>query len=487
MINVNTKIHDKFSIEFKVGFTGSEKDQLNDFSVNTWIFVPYSLDINRSTYGKEQFYHDVKSNIRLITPKYSLAGMAQSDSNPIRFVRSACQRLQVQHSDENLTECDFQLRIFAAIFKSALRNECKALLASPPSTEWHRRCAQLQLNIRQILDQYRECAVPDGSASHNVYLYADEYMSHLTDVQLSKIIKHLDDNFQADNQASRTQLTDFLLQERAYKTTKGYSHISEPSQPNNNELVYRHGLLKKNIESALYLRMDTAPDSNAAQEISFGAAAGIAMILSTLIALPFQKYLGNYPILIFIILVAAYIFKDRIKDFIRYRFAHRLKAKYYDNKTTINFKNSNIGWIKEGVDFINDKKTPSEVLAIRNRNDLESDNSIMWEQTILYRKQVHIENDKMRNHYQYDFVGINDILRLHIQQFTQKMDDPDVIIHSVDHSGDMQAIRAERLYHFHIVQQFVHNEQSEYRGFEITATRDGITECTETTRNNINH
>ena len=71
MINVNTKIHDKFSVEFKVGFAGSEQDSVNDFTVNSWIFVPYSLDINPSTYGKEQFYRDVKSNVRLITPMFT--------------------------------------------------------------------------------------------------------------------------------------------------------------------------------------------------------------------------------------------------------------------------------------------------------------------------------------------------------------------------------------------------------------------------------
>lgn len=482
MIKVNTKIHDKFSIEFKVGFTGSEQERLQDFTVNTWIFVPYSLDINRSTYSKEQFYHDVKSNIRLITPKYSLWEMSQSDANPFRFTHTACQRLYVQSSEENTTECDFQLRIFAAIFKSALRDECKILLSSPPSPKWHQQCEQLLHSIRQILDQYRLCSVPEQSKSHSVYGYADEYMSHLTDVQLSKIIRHLDNRDDADSKATHKKLTEFLLCERAYKTEKGYSHISEPDQPLNNELVYRHGLLKKNIESALYLRVDTAPDSNAAQEVSFGAAAGIAMILSTLIALPFQKFLGNYPILIFIILVGAYIFKDRIKDYIRYRFAHRLKAKYYDNKTTIHFKNSNIGWIKEGVDFIDDKKTPPRVLVLRNRNDLESDNTILDERTILYRKQVHIENDKMRNQYSYDFTGINDILRLHIQPFTQKMDDPTVLIHTVGQDGDLRTIPAERLYHLHIVQQFIHNEQSEYRGFKITATRDGIVECIEITQ-----
>ena len=73
MIDIKTKIHDKFSIEFKIGFSGRSKLRENNFSINSWIFIPNGLDINSSTYSNEQFYKDVKSNIRLITPRYFCA------------------------------------------------------------------------------------------------------------------------------------------------------------------------------------------------------------------------------------------------------------------------------------------------------------------------------------------------------------------------------------------------------------------------------
>ena len=52
MIDVETKIHDKFSIEFKIWFSGQESSKKNDFSLNSWIFVPNSLDVNKNTYDK---------------------------------------------------------------------------------------------------------------------------------------------------------------------------------------------------------------------------------------------------------------------------------------------------------------------------------------------------------------------------------------------------------------------------------------------------
>ena len=56
MIEVNTKIHDNYSIEFKTSFVTRRKLKNNDFSAYMWFFVPNSLDINKETYPKGQFY-----------------------------------------------------------------------------------------------------------------------------------------------------------------------------------------------------------------------------------------------------------------------------------------------------------------------------------------------------------------------------------------------------------------------------------------------
>ena len=72
MINIQAKIHDRFTIEFKVGFNADREQTVNKFSMSTWLFIPYSLDINASTYTKDLFYRDLRTNTRLITPIYLL-------------------------------------------------------------------------------------------------------------------------------------------------------------------------------------------------------------------------------------------------------------------------------------------------------------------------------------------------------------------------------------------------------------------------------
>lgn len=469
MINVSTKIHDKFSIEFKVGFFGQDNGNVNDFAVNAWIFVPNSLDINPATYGKESFYRDVKSNVRLITPDFSLAEITQGEALPYHNLRRSFQTLPA------LTEYEFQVKLFAAIFRSSLRESFLQLQQSATPLQVKETVEHIRHTLahyRALEEQLFENATLGRAAS--IFHYADEYMSQLATVQAIKLLRQLQDSENPSHEDSCKPLVALIQEEYHYKKSLGYTSILEDNQRQNRDHLARHSLLRKYIDSSLYLKKETTEDGTTAQQLSFGMAAGIAMLISMLIALPFQKYLGNYPTLIFIVLVVAYMFKDRIKEWFRKRFAYRLKSKYYDNKTTIHFKDENIGWIKESVDFINDAKTPPNVLALRNRTDLESDNTLLQEKTILYRKKVHIDSRHMNDHYEYNFPGINDIQRLYFHHFTLKMDDPETLTDTLDDKGCLHTTATLRVYNLHIVLQFSYLNQSEYRAFNIALTRDGI-------------
>ena len=371
--------------------------------------------------------------------------------------------------------------MFCAIFKSALRNATNTILKANSADISTPALIEIVEDVTRITEAYRQL-IRDHTGDDfapTVLLHGDEYMSHLIGIQAARLLRFMDAHPENDYGNARQKYQQLIHQEVAYKESMGYSHITPHDDVANRNLVYKHGLLKKYVESALYLKQDTTNDGAAMKEITFSIAAGFAMLVSTLIAWPFQKYLGSYPFLIFIILIVAYMFKDRIKDFARNLFVHRLKSKYFDHKTTLHFKEENIGWIKEGMDFINDAKTPERVLAIRNRSSLEADNALQQERTILYRKQVQIDNRGLRNRYEYSFDGIHDIMRFHIQEYTRKMDDPTLLVDTLIENSTLESVPTLRVYIIHIVLQFIHEEETEYRGFRITATRDGIVACEE--------
>ena len=477
MIEIQTKIHDQFSIEFKVGFSGTEGVKVDHFDVNSWIFIPNGLDINPSTYSKDRFYTDMKSNVRLLTPAFTLQQMVVGEGAPIFHLKKAMETLLKEPSQEHLDEFEFQLKLFASIFKSSVRNESADIMACSDDALTYERCMVYAEDVSRVLQAFRNLRDQIGPGHEEMlskFGFADEFISHQADIRTMKVLKVINDSEQKELKDAFKTLADLLVNEKEYKSAQGYSHAVAGDKDNNRRVVYRHSLLKKYIESALFLKANTTQDGQAVKQISFSLAAGLAMMVYLLITMPFQKYLGNYPSLIFFILVLFYILKDRIKELTRWLFAYQLKDKYYDNKTVVKIKDRKVGWIKEGMDFITDDKVPGEVLKLRARNKLEADNKLLDEKIILYRKRVEIDNAVLRNQYDYEFKGINDIIRYHINYLTKKMDNPESTLHCLDEHRQVQTVKAERVYLLHFVMQFKWEDQLEYKVFHVMVNRNGI-------------
>ena len=477
MIDIQTKIHDQFSIEFKVGFSGTEGVKVDHFDVNSWIFIPNGLDINKQTYTKERFYSDMKSNVRLLTPAFTLKQMVEGEEAPIFHVKRALDAWLVESTPERMGEFEFQLKLFASIFKSSIRNESANIIAHASDSLTYERCMVYSDDVCRVLREFRSLrdAVPPENEEMLTKLgFADEFISHQTDIRTMKLLKAINLSDRQELKDAFKVLADLLVDEKSYKTSRGYSHTVAGDEVNNRKLLYRHSLLKKYIESALFLKVNTTQDGVAVRQISFSLAAGLAMMVSLLATMPFQKYLGNYPSLIFVTVILIYMLKDRIKELTRWLFAYQLKDKYYDNKTVVSIKNKQVGWLKEGMDFITDEKVPAEVLRLRVRNKLEADNKLLEEKIILYRKRVEIDNAVLRNQYDYEFKGINDIIRYHINYLTKKMDNPVSSVDCLDEHLQVQTIKAERVYVLHFVMQFKWEDQVEYKVFHVTVNRNGI-------------
>ena len=477
MIDIQTKIHDQFSIEFKVGFSGTEGVKVDHFDVNSWIFIPNGLDINKQTYSKDRFYTDMKSNVRLLTPTFTLRQMVEGEEAPILHVKKAMEASLAEPTQEHLDEFEFQLKLFASIFKSSIRNESTDIMAHVDDTNTYERCLSYADDVSRVLQEFRNLRglmPPDNEEMLTKMGFADEFISHQADIRTMKILKAVRSSEQQELKDAFAVLAGMLVKEKAYKTSQGYSHTVIGDEANNRKLLYRHSLLKKYIESALFLKVNTTQDGVAVKQISFSLAAGLAMMVSLLATMPFQKFLGNYPSLIFITVILIYMLKDRVKELTRWLFAYQLKDKYYDNKTVVSVKNRQVGWLKEGMDFITDEKVPDEVLKLRDRNKLEADNKLLEEKIILYRKRVEIDNAVLRNQYNYEFKGINDIIRYHINYLTKKMDNPESVIDCLDEHQQVQTIKAERVYALHFVLQFKWEGQVEYKVFHVLANRNGI-------------
>lgn len=485
MIDILAKIHDKFSIEFKVGFHARRKIQINNFVMNTWIFVPDSLDINAMTYTREHFYTDLRDNIRLITPIFLLRDIAGGESQPLRHLEESFNKIASYPSRSTAVEYEYQIKMFSAIFKSALRDQIKYIFTTAQKEDRGFLMDSLFKDVSEILFKYRSLSkiikTPTVSKeNYNYFEFGDEFMSNSIDQQFYTLLFKLDSLDKEFADRYRAKIQTAIDEETKHKKEHGYPVVSLDSPDKNRDLVFRRGVLKKFIESDLFLTANKKKDGVIIEQVYLSLAAGISMIFATTVAFSFQKTFGNFTIPLFAALVVSYMLKDRIKDLMRFYFAHKRRAKYFDNKIIVSIKENTIGWSKEGFDFISERNVPKEVIQIRNRSALlEADNRYTKEKVILYRKMVQIDRQKLDENSKYFVAGINEILRFSVQSFLNKMDNPEVPLYVTKNNGEVERFMGVKAYYLNFIIQLKYQDFERFKRYRVVFNRNGIKEVQE--------
>lgn len=478
MIEEIVKIHDKFSLEIKLGFVARKKLATSDFMLNTWIFVPNSLDVNRNTYSKTDFYRDIKSNIRLITPVFLLKDLVEGQSSPYKFLKGSIISLASNPSRSNSEVYEFHIKMFLSILKSALREHVEHIQNNSIIEDNVYLVDEYISNIENIIGSYRDLRkhinVPTITKERlDYYLFGDEFMSNIIEQHTFKLVSILKKLDASERLIER--LLNLISKEIEYKKVKGYLIVDKGSATYNRELVYRLGMLKKYAESELFLTANKKKDGVIIEQLYLSIAAGLSMIFATIIAFSFQQKYGNFTIPLFFALVVSYMLKDRIKDLGRYYFAHKFSRFYFDYKIKISLNKLFIGWSKEAMDFIPSNRVPKDVYNCLNRSPIEEVNGRNSnEQVILFKKLVRLKRSNLDKSIQYSTLGMNEIIRINLSYFTQKMDDPNVPLFALEESDSFTVLRGEKFYSLNLIMQIQDKNQSEFHRYRVLLNRDGI-------------
>ncbi len=484
MINIQAKIHDRFNLEMKIGYVARRTSDVNDFTVNTWLFLPNSLGLNPQTYDKEQFYRDIRSNMRLITPVFLLREIASEEALPFKNLKKALLNLASSPLQSNIAEYEYQIKMFGAILKSAVRNQIQHVAGTTIPEDREPLCRKYMEDVMKIISIYRELRMVVNAPTveekvFNYYLFGDEFISNVIEQHTFRLLDVLRRDHIKVYDAVHDDMVEMIRQESKYRMEMGYMTFRTDSPTYNRELIFRLGALKKYIESDLFLKARKKRDGVLVEQIYLSLAAGISMIFATAIAFSFQLKFGNFTMPLFVALVISYMLKDRIKELFRYYFAHKRSAKYFDNKTVIGVKEEVVGWNKEAFDFIPEAHAPREAMDIRNRTPLlEAENRAADEKIILYRKMVRFDYTKLSENTPYRVLGINEIIRINVSTFTQKMDNPKVPVYALDEKG-YTTVMGDKTYYLNLVLQLQHENQSAYKRYRLICSREGILEIEE--------
>jgi hypothetical protein len=172
------------------------------------------------------------------------------------------------------------------------------------------------------------------------------------------------------SQEKQKELLAMIDDEVQYRGKRGY--LSIPDEKKDNEtLVFRRSVLKKYMATVLFLDSEVKKGGFIMEQTLFGTAAGLAMLFATTVAFVSQSIYGNLTLPFFVALVVSYIFKDRIKDLLRFYLSRNMTRSIFDYKTQLyNVTRHVVGVCRESFEFIRKQKLAPEIREIRNSDHI---------------------------------------------------------------------------------------------------------------------
>jgi hypothetical protein len=430
-------IRDMWQFELKSEFFPHLNVEKNRYVQEFFFFVPNSLQINRFTYSKEQFYEDQTNLIRYKTPEFSLAAILDlaNRKSPLARISTIC---KLPNTLDNQDALEDELKLLANIVRSSLRNQTRRLIyelnrkmITQTPEPFLKEIEYLIQQLRHLKNELRTfnkmCKDNWHSGLFEKYFsYVEEFINNAIYHYLSGLLEVIRSKTSLSSQAVDQLICDFLLETQSIKDKKHLDTlIEEPEKIPSEQMIYRKSILNKFILDALLLNTNRISLDVKYRSWIGGLAAGIAMLVYIL----FFIWLGSVFIInsqpFLLLTVIVYILKDRIKDEIKsFSFKHAFKW-FSDYTTEIRSPNlkQKLGVIRESFSFLDEAALAEEILHKRTKEfhtvleEVQRPESVLcYKRTVLIEKPT--KGREGRRH------GLNIIFRFNIHRFLLKASDP---------------------------------------------------------------
>ena len=248
MIEETINIHDKYQFELKLGYKIFEGNKDSIYNIEMYFFIPNSLDINRHTYKKKNFYNDIQTYIRLKTPNVILRNIV-NDNSPFDKLKLSFENLSNSPNDIAITNYVHQVKMFCCILRSALRDHVNFISTQKNIDDAEALINEYIKDVQKIRNHFRDLHkiinIPGISSKlYSYYTFGDEYISHVIEdytYRLIEDIKKIDSN---KIEKYNRSLYEIIEDEIKYREKNKIPSIPRENS-DNEELIFRKSVLKK--------------------------------------------------------------------------------------------------------------------------------------------------------------------------------------------------------------------------------------------------
>ena len=506
LLESKISLHDKHRFEVKLDVQLAP-ERKNVYRVETYFFVPRALNVTPASYTKNDFYNSAQKYLRFKTPQMSLAMLADAANrlSPLHGVhRKLIPIMAGRHDMAGEDAVVDEIKLLGAIARGAARDFVRLLLkdlaeARQSKPDAAARLARVSEAALGFLGEVKALTAAmhflHGQVSNpsvpvrlrDAFLFCDEYLSIRLENYLTTLLEEVRQNAQSREALAvlDAELVKLVLEQRAYRRSMGYPSLIKSRGPNE-LMVYRRGVLKKFVSSGLFLQVQVSEWEGLVQFL-YGLAAGAAMLFATIVALAAQsRYATNSLPFVFTVVI-AYIFKDRIKDWLKLIFSKSMTRWLSDRRADILDPGTGrrIGSFKEAFSFVPPEQVPPEIHRRRNADNFTTmDQEGKPEWVMKHEKEVTLDPKPILAFHERR-KDLNDIMRFSVDAFLRQADDPKVDYPHLSDEGDrVEALHCARVYHVNMIMRYAAQDsagrpQLSYSRVRIVFTRDGIVRLEE--------
>ena len=494
VVGVEESLHilDKRRLETKQRLTASGGRGGLNYEVETWFFLPASLQINRWNYDPQNCRQRLKNYIREnapLTPLTELCG-----GHPL-LVEAAelLERLQEVDSPPRAVRLEEVLRLYALLYHRSLAQERRGIENRFRQGETEEAAQAALALCRQALTSlvaYRSLraqakAVPlrkhpadglaggqagsatPGSPPLAAFAYCDEFLGIITTHHLSRLLEKTPPH----EESVQRRLKAALKAQMRYRLALYPESV--PEEEGDNEIpLYRWSVLKKYVSAPLFLEARPRTGTHPLVHTVYVFSAAFAMTVATAITLIMQKSNGTLTPTLFAVILVAYIFRERFKDIFRH-YLFKLTQRWVPDRRQVIYADHNraVGRCDESFRFMaGEKHLPPEARLMRDRQHIvEVDNSFRSEDILYYSKTVDIF--RLPNPFAVGTPQVMDIWRFDITDF---------LLHTTEAPEELPVIDDERIplgtkvYHVNMIRKITQNRQAAWERYRFILTSEGI-------------
>lgn len=497
-------IHDKYRFEIKLDIDLPPAKK-SAYKIETYFFVPKALNISPQTYHKNKFYSRSQQFIRFKTPKISLRKIIDPvvEASPYnRILKVMPELLSGSYDKKTVDQIYNEVKLLGAISKAAVGDLVKFLLdalAKIKKDETLGKIKEIEIIGTEFVDDIhtlihaishikKDLLNPAAPQKlREAFLFCDEFISLTVQDNLCILLEGIRENPQIAEKLSSLDklIVHRINKQQKYREDNGYPSILQKGT-RNTIYPYRKSVLKKFISAALHLNIEVSEWEGWVQ-FFFGIAAALAMLFAILVTIFAQsRYTQNSGFFITIVVI-SYVFKDRLKDWLKLFFSKNIIKWLADRKVKIKdpYDNKMIGYFKEAFSFIDYHKVSADILHKRNMDNLTSiDEEGKPERVMRYEKEVVLYPQLISKHH-VRRKNIIDIMRLNVRDFLLQADDSLVdFIYLNSETNQIEHLPCERVYHVNLVIKYTsrptdHHSLVHLERMRLVLNRDGIVSMEE--------